>query len=59
MSLGAYIARRVFWTIPVVFGVMLVTFGLLRGAGGDPFRPPEDSPACLRATRGCCAGTTT
>ena len=41
MSLGAYIARRVVWTIPVIFGVMLVTFGLLRGAGGDPFRPPE------------------
>lgn len=41
MSLTAYIARRVVWTIPLVLGVMLVTFLLMRGAGGDPFRPPE------------------
>ena len=41
MSLAAYIARRALWTIPVVLGVMLVTFVLMRGAGGDPFRPPE------------------
>ena len=41
MSLGAYIARRVLWTVPLVVGVMLVTFALMRGAGGDPFNPPE------------------
>jgi len=41
VSLAAYIARRALWTIPLVLGVMLVTFLLMRGAGGDPFRPPE------------------
>lgn len=41
MSLGAYIVRRAVWTIPVVLGVLFVTFVLMRGAGGDPFRPPE------------------
>jgi ABC-type dipeptide/oligopeptide/nickel transport system permease component len=41
VSLAAYIARRALWTVPLVFGVMLVTFALMRGAGGDPFRPPE------------------
>jgi ABC-type dipeptide/oligopeptide/nickel transport system permease component len=41
VSLGAYVARRVLWTIPLVLGVMLITFALMRGAGGDPFTPPE------------------
>jgi ABC-type dipeptide/oligopeptide/nickel transport system permease component len=41
LSLGAYIVRRAVWTVPLVLGVMLVTFVLMRGAGGDPFRPPE------------------
>ena len=41
MSLAAYIARRALWTVPLLLGVMLVTFVLMRGAGGDPFRPPE------------------
>jgi ABC-type dipeptide/oligopeptide/nickel transport system permease component len=41
VSLAAYIARRALWTVPLVLGVMLVTFLLMRGAGGDPFRPPE------------------
>jgi dipeptide transport system permease protein len=41
VSLTAYVARRVLWTIPLILGVMLVTFLLMRGAGGDPFNPPE------------------
>jgi len=41
LSLGAYIARRILWTVPLILGVMLVTFALMRGAGGDPFNPPE------------------
>ncbi len=41
MSLAAYVARRVLWTVPVLLGVMALTFALMRGIGGDPFRPPE------------------
>jgi ABC-type dipeptide/oligopeptide/nickel transport system permease component len=41
MSLAAFIARRFLLTIPLVLLVMLGTFALLRGWGGNPFRPPE------------------
>jgi dipeptide transport system permease protein len=41
MSIGALVLRRVLWTIPLIVFVTLSTFALLRGAGGDPFRPPE------------------
>jgi ABC-type dipeptide/oligopeptide/nickel transport system permease component len=41
MSLIAFVARRVAVTLPLIGGVMLVTFALLRGSGGSPFRPPE------------------
>jgi ABC-type dipeptide/oligopeptide/nickel transport system permease component len=41
MSIGALILRRVLWTVPLVVFVTLATFALLRGAGGDPFQPPE------------------
>jgi oligopeptide transport system permease protein len=37
----AYVVRRVLWSIPVLLVVILVTFALMRGAGGSPFRPPE------------------
>jgi oligopeptide transport system permease protein len=40
VSLAAYAARRLLWTVPLLLLVMLATFALLRGAGGDPFRPP-------------------
>lgn len=40
MSIGAFIIRRVLWTIPLLLLVMLGTFALMRGSGGDPFRPP-------------------
>lgn len=33
--------RRVLASILVLLFVILATFALLRGAGGDPFRPPE------------------
>jgi oligopeptide transport system permease protein len=38
MSLLAYILRRLLWALPLLLGVMLLTFALLRGAGGSPFR---------------------
>jgi ABC-type dipeptide/oligopeptide/nickel transport system permease component len=44
MSLAAFAIRRVLWSIPLLLLVMLVTFALLRGAGGTPFRPPEGIP---------------
>jgi len=37
-SLLAYALRRALWALPLLLGVMLLTFALLRGAGGSPFR---------------------
>jgi oligopeptide transport system permease protein len=33
-----YVLRRVLWTPPLLLVVMLVTFALMRGIGGSPFR---------------------
>ena len=44
MSLAAFVIRRVLWAIPVLLLVMLLTFLLMRGAGGSPFEPPEGVP---------------
>jgi ABC-type dipeptide/oligopeptide/nickel transport system permease component len=44
MSLGAFVLRRVLWSIPLLLLVMLLTFVLMRGAGGTPFEPPEGVP---------------
>jgi oligopeptide transport system permease protein len=41
VSLLAFFLRRLLWTIPLVLLVMLATFALMRGSGGDPFNPPE------------------
>jgi oligopeptide transport system permease protein len=41
VSLAAFVLRRLLWAVPIVLLVMLVTFALMRGAGGTPFRPPE------------------
>ncbi|MBU1878735.1 MAG: ABC transporter permease [Chloroflexi bacterium] len=44
--MGRYIIRRLLWTIPVVFAISLVTFGLMHAVPGGPFDrekplPPE------------------
>jgi oligopeptide transport system permease protein len=44
VSLAAFVVRRVLWAIPIVLAVMLLTFVLMRGAGGSPFQPPEGVP---------------
>jgi oligopeptide transport system permease protein len=41
MSLVTFAIRRLLWSVPLVLLVLLATFALLRGAGGDPFQPPE------------------
>jgi oligopeptide transport system permease protein len=41
VSLTTFIFRRLLTTIPVLLLVMLGTFALLRGWGGNPFRPPD------------------
>ena len=41
MSLVSFAIRRLLWTVPLLLGVMLVTYALMRGSGGSPFRPPE------------------
>jgi ABC-type dipeptide/oligopeptide/nickel transport system permease component len=41
VSLGVFVVRRVLWTVPLLLFVMLATYALMRGSGGDPFRPPE------------------
>ena len=33
-----YVVRRLLWTPPLLLFVMLVTFALMRGIGGSPFR---------------------
>jgi ABC-type dipeptide/oligopeptide/nickel transport system permease component len=37
----AFALRRLLWAIPLLLLIMLATFALLRGAGGDPFTLPE------------------
>ena len=41
MSLTAFVVRRLLTVVVLIPAVMLVTFALMRGAGGSPFRPPE------------------
>ena len=36
-----FIIRRVFWTIPVILLVILMTFLLMKQIGGNPFRKTE------------------
>jgi oligopeptide transport system permease protein len=36
-----FIVRRLFWTIPVILLVVLMTFGLMRAIKGNPFRTSE------------------
>ena len=42
MSILAFALRRVLWAVPLLLLVMLATFALLRGMGGDPFVLPEE-----------------
>src|ERR671918_2512823 len=35
------IVRRLFWTIPVILLVILLTFTMMRQIGGNPFRTTE------------------
>lgn len=37
----AFVVRRLLSSLLVLLLVILATFALLRGSGGDPFRPPE------------------
>jgi oligopeptide transport system permease protein len=41
VSLLAYTLRRLVWAVPLLFLVMLATYALMRGMGGDPFVLPE------------------
>ena len=41
MSLLAYALRRLLWSVPLLLLVMLATYALMRGMGGDPFVLPE------------------
>jgi ABC-type dipeptide/oligopeptide/nickel transport system permease component len=36
-----FIVRRIFWTIPVLLVVILLTFTMMRQIGGNPFRHSE------------------
>jgi ABC-type dipeptide/oligopeptide/nickel transport system permease component len=38
---AGFVIRRVLASVIVLFFVVFATFALLRGAGGDPFNPPE------------------
>lgn len=41
MSVLGYALRRLLWSVPLLFLVMLATYALMRGMGGDPFVLPE------------------
>lgn len=41
VSLAVFALRRLLWAVPLLLAIMLVTFALMRGTGGSPFRPPE------------------
>jgi oligopeptide transport system permease protein len=41
VSIFAFALRRILWSVPLLLLVMLATFALLRGMGGDPFVLPE------------------
>jgi oligopeptide transport system permease protein len=41
VSLLAYALRRLLWSIPLLLLVLLATYALMRGMGGDPFVLPE------------------
>ena len=46
----AFVVRRLLWAIPLLLGIMLATFALMRGAGGSPFRLETGGvPAALQA----------
>jgi ABC-type dipeptide/oligopeptide/nickel transport system permease component len=48
--MAAYIVRRVFWTVPVILLVILLTFVLMRQIEGNPFRKTERAvPASVQA----------
>ena len=36
-----FVVHRLLWSIPLLVGVLLATYALLRGSGGSPFEPPE------------------
>src|SRR5688572_3733454 len=43
------VVRRLFWTIPVVLLVILLTFTMMRQIGGNPFRRTERAvPAAIQ-----------
>jgi ABC-type dipeptide/oligopeptide/nickel transport system permease component len=48
--MATYIIRRVFWTVPVILLVILLTFVLMRQIEGNPFRKTERAvPAAVQA----------
>jgi oligopeptide transport system permease protein len=36
--MAAFVVRRLFWTIPILWVVVTITFFMMRSIGGDPFR---------------------
>jgi oligopeptide transport system permease protein len=41
VSILGYALRRLLWSVPLLLLVMLATYALMRGMGGDPFLLPE------------------
>jgi ABC-type dipeptide/oligopeptide/nickel transport system permease component len=39
--MAKFVVRRVFWTIPVILLVILMTFGMMKAIKGNPFRQTE------------------
>jgi oligopeptide transport system permease protein len=48
--MAAFVIRRLIWTIPVILLVILMTFGLMKNIGGNPFRRTERAvPPAIQA----------
>jgi ABC-type dipeptide/oligopeptide/nickel transport system permease component len=48
--MAKFVVRRVFWTIPVLLLVILMTFGMMKAIKGNPFRNTERNiPAAIQA----------
>jgi ABC-type dipeptide/oligopeptide/nickel transport system permease component len=47
--MAKFVIRRVFWTIPVILLVILMTFGMMKAIKGNPFRNTERNiPAAIQ-----------
>jgi len=45
----SYLSRRIFWIVPVLFTVSIITFGLMHAVPGGPWDSEKRLPASVQA----------